>query len=90
MQTAIAVIYCNYIAKGHTIYGLKVRLPTLKGYMKAMAEYTSMFCNRDVTNNPTAHSTKYVGKHTQKYLPSTKILRNGKVYPTDRIHYRSS
>ena len=52
MQTAIAVIYCNYIAKGHTIYGLKVRLPTLKGYMKAMAEYTSMFCNRDVTKQP--------------------------------------
>ena len=22
MQTAIAVIYCDYIAKGHTIYGL--------------------------------------------------------------------
>ena len=35
------------------IYGLKVRLPTLKGYTKAtIAEYTSMFCNRDVTKQP--------------------------------------
>ena len=72
MQTAIAVIYCNYIAKGHTIYGLKVRLPTLKGYMKAMIEYTTLFCSRDVTKQPSntqhkmrweTHPKKGIWKH---------------------------
>jgi len=48
LQTAIAILYCAYLTEGHTIYGYKVRYPTLKGYMDAMADHVKKFVGHDV------------------------------------------
>ena len=60
MQTAIAIIYCSYLTKGHTIQGYRVQYPTLKGYMDAMANYVKKFVGRDVRLQPHQGAPQYM------------------------------
>ena len=62
MQTAIAIIYCAFLTEGHTINGYRVRYPTLKGYMDAMANYVEQSTGRDIRLQPLPGAPSYMWK----------------------------
>ena len=62
MQTAIAIIYCAFLTEGHTINGYRVRYPTLKGYMDAMANYVEQSTGRDIRLQPLPGAPPYMWK----------------------------
>lgn len=53
-QTLIAICFLGLLVEGHTLQGIRIREETLKGYMSAVAEYTSRFyvVGRDIRLEP--------------------------------------